>query len=105
MCPPTYGMYSVCAQINDVEVVKVPLDVEGGKFLPNVDEVSQKLFPLRLTHLTLNRCDRSIERYQKQLKLRILSNSLSSVLRETQPELSSPFPQSDKSFRTQIIKD
>ena len=105
VCPPTYGMYSVCAQINDVEVVKVPLDVEGGKFLPNVDEVSQKLFPLRLTHLTLNRCDRSIERYQKQLKLRILSNSLSSVLRETQPELSSPFPQSDKSFRTQIIKD
>jgi len=39
VCPPTYGMYSVCAQINDVEVVKVPLDVEGGKFLPNVDEV------------------------------------------------------------------
>lgn len=24
-CPPTYGMYSVSAQINDVEVVKVPL--------------------------------------------------------------------------------
>lgn len=41
MCPPTYGMYGVCAQINDVEVVKVPLDVEGGKFLPKVDEVSQ----------------------------------------------------------------
>ena len=41
VCPPTYGMYGVCAQINDVEVVKVPLDVEGGKFLPKVDEVSQ----------------------------------------------------------------
>jgi histidinol-phosphate aminotransferase len=25
-CPPTYGMYSVSAQVNDVEVVKVPLD-------------------------------------------------------------------------------
>lgn len=37
--PPTYGMYSVCAQVNDVGVVKVPLrvreeeigGVEGGK--------------------------------------------------------------------------
>ncbi|KAJ2926797.1 hypothetical protein H1R20_g10310, partial [Candolleomyces eurysporus] len=37
--PPTYGMYSVCAQVNDVGVVKVPLRVkeeeiggqEGGK--------------------------------------------------------------------------
>ena len=25
-CPPTYGMYAVSAQVNDVEVVKVPLD-------------------------------------------------------------------------------
>ena len=25
-CPPTYGMYAVSAQINDLEVVKVPLD-------------------------------------------------------------------------------
>jgi histidinol-phosphate aminotransferase len=24
-CPPTYGMYAVSAQVNDVEVVKVPL--------------------------------------------------------------------------------
>lgn len=39
VCPPTYGMYGVCAQINDVEVVKLNLDVEGGKFLPRVDEV------------------------------------------------------------------
>lgn len=27
-CPPTYGMYSVTAQVNDVEVVHVPLDPE-----------------------------------------------------------------------------
>lgn len=27
--PPTYGMYSVCAQINDVGVVKVPLELEA----------------------------------------------------------------------------
>lgn len=30
--PPTYGMYGVCAQINDVGVVKVPLVTEGGAF-------------------------------------------------------------------------
>ncbi|KAE8378410.1 pyridoxal phosphate-dependent transferase [Aspergillus bertholletiae] len=29
-CPPTYGMYGVSAQVNDVEIVKVPLDVENG---------------------------------------------------------------------------
>lgn len=40
VCPPTYGMYGVCAQVNDVEVVKVNLEVEGGAFLPPVDEVS-----------------------------------------------------------------
>ncbi|KAI4182948.1 MAG: hypothetical protein LQ346_006437 [Caloplaca aetnensis] len=27
-CPPTYGMYAVSAQVNDVEVVKVPLDTK-----------------------------------------------------------------------------
>ena len=25
-CPPTYGMYAVSAQVNDLEIVKVPLD-------------------------------------------------------------------------------
>ncbi|RKF55646.1 Histidinol-phosphate aminotransferase [Golovinomyces cichoracearum] len=25
ICPPTYGMYSICAQVNDVGLVKVPL--------------------------------------------------------------------------------
>lgn len=28
ICTPTYGMYSVCAEINDVGVVAVPLDLE-----------------------------------------------------------------------------
>jgi histidinol-phosphate aminotransferase len=37
--PPTYGMYSVCAQINDVEVVKVPLDCENGRFQLDLDSV------------------------------------------------------------------
>ncbi|KAL8775579.1 MAG: hypothetical protein Q9209_000075 [Squamulea sp. 1 TL-2023] len=29
-CPPTYGMYAVSAQVNDVEIVKVPLDPARG---------------------------------------------------------------------------
>jgi len=43
VCPPTYGMYSVCAQVNDVDIVKVDLDVEGGAFRPKVDEVRPRL--------------------------------------------------------------
>jgi len=39
VCPPTYGMYSVCAQVNDVEVVKVPQDVTGGRFSVQADKV------------------------------------------------------------------
>lgn len=38
--PPTYGMYSVCAQINDVEVVKSPLNVENGAYQLDMDNVS-----------------------------------------------------------------
>ncbi|WEW54900.1 histidinol-phosphate transaminase [Emydomyces testavorans] len=29
-CPPTYGMYAVSAQVNDIGIVKVPLDTETG---------------------------------------------------------------------------
>lgn len=29
VCPPTYGMYSVSAQVNDVALVKVPLQIAG----------------------------------------------------------------------------
>lgn len=50
--PPTYGMYSVCAQINDVAVLKVPLELEptheeggeNGRFSLRVDKV--QYFPL-----------------------------------------------------------
>lgn len=42
ICPPTYGMYGVCAKVNDVEVVKVDLNVEGEeRFQAKVDLVSQ----------------------------------------------------------------
>ncbi|PVU93503.1 hypothetical protein BB561_003257 [Smittium simulii] len=37
--PPTYGMYTVVAQINDVGVVKLPLNVENGAFQLQVDEL------------------------------------------------------------------
>lgn len=45
--PPTYGMYAVCAQVNDVGVVKVPLELGGeggeggekGRFSLKVEEV------------------------------------------------------------------
>lgn len=41
-CPPTYGMYSVSAQVNDVEIVKVPLDVDNGFHL-RPDKVNEAL--------------------------------------------------------------
>ncbi|KAI0711470.1 histidinol-phosphate aminotransferase [Earliella scabrosa] len=49
--PPTYGMYSVCAQVNDVGVVKVPLELSGdageggekGRFSLKVDEVKKAI--------------------------------------------------------------
>lgn len=45
--PPTYGMYAVCAQVNDVGVITVPLELSGehgeggerGRFSLKVDEV------------------------------------------------------------------
>ncbi|CAO1637279.1 unnamed protein product [Parajaminaea phylloscopi] len=43
VCPPTYGMYSVCAAVNDLQVVKVPLRVEDGDFSLDVDALLQTL--------------------------------------------------------------
>ncbi|KAJ1961027.1 histidinol-phosphate transaminase [Dipsacomyces acuminosporus] len=37
--PPTYGMYKVVANINDIGVVKVPLITEGGAFQLDVDAI------------------------------------------------------------------
>lgn len=37
--PPTYGMYAVCAQVNDVGIVKIPLNVEGGAFQLRLEDV------------------------------------------------------------------
>ncbi|SCU88447.1 LADA_0E10198g1_1 [Lachancea dasiensis] len=41
--PPTYGMYSVCTEINDVETVKVPLIVEDNSFQMNLPAVLEAL--------------------------------------------------------------
>ncbi|KAL1985844.1 hypothetical protein VTN96DRAFT_7336 [Rasamsonia emersonii] len=41
-CPPTYGMYGVSADVNDVEIVKVPLDVENG-FQLQPDKINEAL--------------------------------------------------------------
>ncbi|KAG6835104.1 hypothetical protein H0H93_004810 [Arthromyces matolae] len=60
--PPTYGMYSVCAQVNDVGVVKVPLELTGkygeggekGRFSINVDAIKQAVLAdpsIRLIYL------------------------------------------------------
>lgn len=42
-CPPTYGMYGVSAQINDVQVVKVNLDFTPGEFGINPAKVNETL--------------------------------------------------------------
>ncbi|ONH69554.1 Histidinol-phosphate aminotransferase [Cyberlindnera fabianii] len=35
-CPPTYGMYSICATVNDIDIVKVPLDFETFQIQPEL---------------------------------------------------------------------
>ncbi|KAI1119437.1 histidinol-phosphate aminotransferase [Nemania sp. NC0429] len=42
VCPPTYGMYSVSAQVNDVGLVKVPL-LPAPTFALDVDGIQQAL--------------------------------------------------------------
>lgn len=41
-CPPTYGMYAVSADVNDLEIVTVPLDVKDG-FALQPEQVCEKL--------------------------------------------------------------
>ncbi|EJT99374.1 histidinol-phosphate aminotransferase [Dacryopinax primogenitus] len=41
--PPTYGMYSVCGQVNDVALVKVPLVVEAGAFQLDLPKMKRAL--------------------------------------------------------------
>lgn len=41
-CPPTYGMYGVSAQVNDVAIVKVPLDTDHD-FRARPDAINEQL--------------------------------------------------------------
>lgn len=41
-CPPTYGMYTVSAEVNDLDIVTVPLDIEDGFSLQS-DQICEKL--------------------------------------------------------------
>ncbi|KAA1120787.1 histidinol-phosphate transaminase [Puccinia graminis f. sp. tritici] len=41
--PPTYGMYSVCAKVNDVGMINVPLNVEGGAFTVDLEHLDSQL--------------------------------------------------------------
>lgn len=42
VCPPTYGMYAVSAQVNDLALVQVPLDVDNG-FALRTDAINTHL--------------------------------------------------------------
>jgi histidinol-phosphate aminotransferase len=49
--PPTYGMYGVCAQVNDVNVVKIPLDdgfVMNSKKILTAIENQPKQSPIKI---------------------------------------------------------
>ena len=39
--PPTYGMYKVCAKVNDVEIVNVPLTPDFDVVIPEVRRYSR----------------------------------------------------------------
>ncbi|KAI5962715.1 HIS5 [Candida theae] len=52
-CPPTYGMYAICATVNDVETVKVPLTIPD--FQIDIEAVAAKLesdSSIKLVYLT-----------------------------------------------------
>ncbi len=59
ICPPTYGMYEVSANINDVAVFKVPLTIKFGldvnSILHRADERSKLLFICSPNNPTGNR--------------------------------------------------
>lgn len=72
--PPTYGMYKVCAKVNDVEIIQVPLDKEFNLRIPEVSSFNQtemnlpeadglflcifsdQPFPLNNTHFSSQHC-------------------------------------------------
>ncbi|EPE31427.1 PLP-dependent transferase [Glarea lozoyensis ATCC 20868] len=52
VCPPTYGMYSVSAQVNDVDLVKIPL-LPAPDFALDVESISSTLSSPDAKHIKL----------------------------------------------------
>lgn len=53
ICPPTYGMYSICATVNDVQMVKVPLTVPDFEVdVSAIVEATTKDPSIKLIYLT-----------------------------------------------------
>lgn len=52
ICPPTYGMYSVCAKINDVALVRVPLSKQFDLDVDGVYSALQSDDSIKLVYLT-----------------------------------------------------
>lgn len=53
IAPPTYGMYSISATINDVEIVKVPLDFETFQIQPDlINEAITKDPSIKMVYVT-----------------------------------------------------
>jgi histidinol-phosphate aminotransferase len=84
--PPTYGMYAVCAQVNDVGVTRIPLEASGeageggekGRFSVDIEGVSAAS-PSKPSCLNVCR-SRKPSRPTRQ------SSSSSYALLETRPE-------------------
>jgi len=52
VCPPTYGMYSVSAQVNDVSLVKVPLRIPGFQLdVPAIKDALSEDSNIKLAYL------------------------------------------------------
>ncbi|SGZ49324.1 CIC11C00000002938 [Sungouiella intermedia] len=53
ICPPTYGMYSICATVNDVQMVKVPLTLPDFEVdVAGVLDAVTKDSTIKLVYLT-----------------------------------------------------
>ncbi|KAG7829196.1 hypothetical protein KL920_002989 [Ogataea angusta] len=75
ICPPTYGMYSICAVVNDVEIVKVPLDLETFQIQPDLILDQLETDPLiKLVYITSPGNPTAV-----QIKLMLLEELLAKV--------------------------
>lgn len=79
--PPTYGMYAVCAQVNDVKLIKVNLNPDFSLDVSEVHLMPARFHGLlsRVAYLFLSRSRRHSTTIQKQ-------NFSSCALPETQRE-------------------